>query len=237
MLLLRESHSVAGLHEDDFEDTLRNDWMQTLAKTDGVRLLYYLHVAHGSGASYNVITYTWFRDGRAWDQLRSRSDGGDLSAYMTKLDGMRHEVEGKFIIPLPWSPLQEIDIDQIPCDGTEHKNTLFMEDTVWPHEGKLEEYIEKSGTMYANEFRKEEAEKNTQLLEIEASFRTTFGSHRRREIILWQKVLQPKALVPLFRFDMPREYKKPGLWMLDALALRDQWESRLLRTSKWSPLY
>jgi hypothetical protein len=30
--------------------------------------------------------------------------------------------------------------------------------------------------------------------------------------------------------------KAPGTWMHDALEVRDQWVSRLLRTSAWSPL-
>jgi hypothetical protein len=29
--------------------------------------------------------------------------------------------------------------------------------------------------------------------------------------------------------------RQPGTFMHDALELRDQWESRLLRTSRWSP--
>ena len=237
MLVLRESHQLMGLHEDDFEDSIRDEWMPTLARTDGVRLLYYLKVAHGSGASYNVITYTLFRDGRAWDELLRRTHDGDLATYMSRLDGMRREVESKFLLPLPWSPMQELDLGAIPVDAAEHEATLFMEDTVWPYEGKLEEYIEKSGAMYAKEFVKPPEEKEKQVLDIQASFRTTFGSHRRREIILWQKVLNPKFLLPLFQHEMPKKYKQPGLWMLDALQLRDQWQSKLLRTASWSPLY
>jgi hypothetical protein len=37
--------------------------------------------------------------------------------------------------------------------------------------------------------------------------------------------------------EIPDEYKVSGRWMVDALGLRDQWQSRLLRTSNWSPLY
>jgi hypothetical protein len=36
--------------------------------------------------------------------------------------------------------------------------------------------------------------------------------------------------------EVPPELAKPGSWMRDALALRDQWQSRLLRTTRWSPL-
>jgi hypothetical protein len=33
------------------------------------------------------------------------------------------------------------------------------------------------------------------------------------------------------------EMRRPGTWMHEALQLRDQWESKLLRTSSWSPLF
>jgi hypothetical protein len=36
--------------------------------------------------------------------------------------------------------------------------------------------------------------------------------------------------------EVPAEYKRPGTWMHDALELRDRWESRLLRSARWSPL-
>jgi hypothetical protein len=36
--------------------------------------------------------------------------------------------------------------------------------------------------------------------------------------------------------EVPAERRGPGTWMNDALAYRDQWESRLLRTAAWSPL-
>jgi len=37
-------------------------------------------------------------------------------------------------------------------------------------------------------------------------------------------------------FDVPAAYRAPGTWMHDALGVRDQWESRLLRVASWSPL-
>jgi hypothetical protein len=35
--------------------------------------------------------------------------------------------------------------------------------------------------------------------------------------------------------DIPHAMRAPGTWMHDALALRDKWESLLLRTARWSP--
>ena len=90
MLVLRESHKVAGIHEYEFEDLVRDEWMPALAETDGARLLYYLDVAHGSGASYNIITYTGLEDGAAWDRVRDRVEAGDSSGDVTGL-GTRGE--------------------------------------------------------------------------------------------------------------------------------------------------
>jgi hypothetical protein len=80
------------------------------------------------------------------------------------------------------------------------------------------------------------ARAGTAILRVEAAFRTAFGSGRRREVVLWQRIVQPKALVPLLTREVPERLRAPGSWMHDALALRDQWESRLLRALPWSPL-
>jgi len=52
-----------------------------------------------------------------------------------------------------------------------------------------------------------------------------------------QRVEQPEALLGLLRTPIPPKYRAQGTWMHDALDLRDQWTSRLLRTSAWSPLF
>jgi hypothetical protein len=130
--------------------------------------------------------------------------------------------------------LQAVDLADVPTSGAEHELTVFMEDTVWPFEGKLEEYVERAGSHYAEEM-KQAADQR--LLTVDASFRTAFGSGRRREVVLWQKIVQPRGLRPLLTREVPEEYKRPGTWMHDALGLRDRWESRLLRSAAWSPWY
>ena len=45
------------------------------------------------------------------------------------------------------------------------------------------------------------------------------------------------ALVRLLTTEIPPEHRAPGSYMFEALKYRDQWQSRLLRTSDWSPLY
>jgi hypothetical protein len=69
-----------------------------------------------------------------------------------------------------------------------------------------------------------------------AAFQPAFGAGRRREIVLWQRVADHKALLRLLTMTVPPAMKAPGTWMHDALEVRDQWTSRLLRTSAWSPM-
>jgi hypothetical protein len=234
MLILHEIHEVVGARERAFEDAFRRGWLPALAASPDARLLYFLHHAHGSGPSYQVVTLTALRDAAAWERLASRVASGDLAGWAREVDGLRHDVLAKLLVPLPWSPLQRIDLAAVPTEAAAHEPSLFMEDTVWPFADRLEEYVERSGTQYAAEMARA-AEAGRALLRVEAGFRTAFGSHRRREVVLWQKVVQPKALAALLTREVPPEFEAPGRWMHDALTLRDRWQSRLLRTARWSP--
>lgn len=238
MLFLHETHTVSGRREEDFEAAVRDVWQPALAARSGVRLLYFLRHAHGTGASYRVVTITAVRDAAAWGELAERVAGGDLRRHAAELDDLRHGVTGKILSPLPWSPLREVDLSALPTRGAPHPATLYMEDTVWPREGLLERYIEAAGSHYAREMEEQRGEGGGRgLLEVQGGFRTAFGAGRRDEVVLWQKVVRPEGMVPLLMHEVPARYRKPGTWMHDALALRDRWESRLLRTASWSPLF
>ena len=236
MILLHEVHEVHGPREEDFEAVFRDEWLPALARDDDARLLYFLHHAHGSGVSYNVVSVTALRDGAAWERLARRVDSGDLADLACRLDQQRHDVIAKLLLPLPWSPVQEIDFAAVSSEPGDHEPSVFMEDTVWPYEGRLEEYVERSGAHYAAEM-EQRADEGAAILEVLASYRTAFGSGRRREIVLWQKVVRSKALSPLVSREVPAQYRQPGSWMHDALALRDRWESKLLRSARWSPWF
>jgi len=71
--------------------------------------------------------------------------------------------------------------------------------------------------------------------QVEASFQTAFGAGRRREAVLWQKIVDHDRLLTLLTHETAPQHKAPGTFMHEALAYRDQWESKLLRTSSWSP--
>ncbi|OBH59935.1 hypothetical protein A5687_19580 [Mycobacterium mantenii] len=232
MLFMHEVHTVRGRHEDDFEAAFRHGWMPMLAAGDDARLLWYADHAQGSGPSYTVVTVTAVRNGAAWERLALRVQRGDLQTWMRGLDELRHGVEAKLLVALPWSPLRDVAFDEVPADGREHELSLYMEDTMWPYQDKFEEYVARCGDVYAAGL-----ERPSAMLAIQAAFQPALGSHLRREVVLMQRIQRPKQLLGLLRTRIPDEYRAPGTWMHDALELRDQWTSRLLRTSAWSPWY
>ncbi|WP_242660393.1 hypothetical protein [Mycobacterium mantenii] len=229
---MHEVHTVRGRHEDDFEAAFRHGWMPMLAAGDDARLLWYADHAQGSGPSYTVVTVTAVRNGAAWERLALRVQRGDLQTWMRGLDELRHGVEAKLLVALPWSPLRDVAFNEVPADGREHELSLYMEDTMWPYQDKFEEYVARCGDVYAAGL-----ERPSAMLAIQAAFQPALGSHLRREVVLMQRIQRPKQLLGLLRTRIPDEYRAPGTWMHDALELRDQWTSRLLRTSAWSPWY
>jgi len=233
MLLLHEIHTVAGKHEDDFEAAYRDGWVPTLARDGDARLLYFLRLAHGSGRAYHVVTITGVRDGAAYERLATRVQQGDLRSWAADLDRFRHEVEGKILLPVDWSPLRDLDLGSVPTDGRQHDPVLYMEDSAWPHEAMLDTYLEKARTHYAPSL---EARTERSLLTLLGVFQAALGAPRRREVVLWQRVDFPDRLPALFTRELPPHVKGPGTWMHDALEVRDDWQSRLLRSASWSPL-
>ncbi len=240
MLFLHETHQVVGTRHDDFEAAYREGWMPTLADDSGrpdARLLWYTNHAHGSGMAYNVVTITGIADGAAWQRLADRTRRGDLQPWMRELDNLRHEVTGKLLLPVEWSPLQTVDLATVPTDGATHPLSLFMEDTGWPY-APLDDYIRCWDEIYYRVLSKAPA--RMRILDIQACFQVAHGSYRRREAMLWQKIDDSNnyaALVHLLTNEVPPEHRGPGSYMFEALRYRDQWQSRLLRTSDWSPLY
>jgi hypothetical protein len=236
MLFVHEVHQVVVAKEDEFEAAFRDGWMPTLAKEDDARLLWYANHAHGSGVSYNVVTITAVADGSAWERMALRIQGGDLRDWAAELDTYRHDVTGKILVPVYWSPLQDVDFATVPSDGREHELSLFMEDTGWPY-SSLDDYIRCWDEIYYRPILAYKTDMQTVPIDIQACFQVAHGSHLRREAMLWQKIPDPNTLLHLLTTDIDAEHRQPGTYMHDALEYRDQWESKLLRTSKRSPLY
>ena len=155
---------------------------------------------------------------------------------MRELDTFRHDVHGQGAghrcRGRRWPTSTSA---RCPPDGAEHEPAVYMEDTMWPYEGKLLDYIDASGTRVRQVARaprlgraavpRDRGRLPTRVRLARASARST----------LMQRILDPDRLLGLLTTDIPAEMRAPGTWMHDALELRDRWESKLLRTAPWSP--
>ena len=118
MLLLHEVHTVAGRHEDEFEDAFRNGWMTALAerRRRPPALLPEARARHRTRVPPHARSPR-SRDGAAYERLARRMQTGDLRSWAADVDGMRHEVKGKLLLPVDWSPMQ----DDRPRDGADRR--------------------------------------------------------------------------------------------------------------------
>jgi hypothetical protein len=230
MLFVHEVHHVRGSREEEFEAAFREEWMPVLAKDDEARLLWYFNHAHGSGPAYRAVTITGVKDGAALQRLMARVQTGDLQDWARQVDDMRHRVDAKTLLPVPWSPIQDLDLGSVPTDGSEHELSIYMEDTGWPH-AALDDYIGFWGAKYYEPMKA----RGAGLLDIQIVFQPAWGAGRRKEAILLQKIVDHDRLLHLLTHDTDPVHRQPGMFMTDALGFRDQWESKLLRTSAWSP--
>jgi len=180
-----------------------------------------------------VTTITAVADGAAWERLARSMQFGELHEWTTQVDRCRHEVRAKLLLPVPWSPLNELDLRELPTGPADHAPTLFMEDTGWPHVA-LDDYLAFWEREYLPMLHRAPVE--LRLLEIQACWVPALGAGRRPEATLWQRVHDLDRLQGLLTTELPPERKAPGTYMAEALKYRDQWESRLLRTASWSPL-
>ena len=208
--------------------------MPTLAEDDDARLLWYCNLAHGSTWSYRVVTMTAVRDGAAYERLATRIQRVTCRSGCGRSTPRATTSHAKVLVPLPWSPMADLDLASVPGGGVDRDPVVYMQDTMWPYEDKFADYIEASGSVYSKSLEHRDSGA-PRFLDIEAGFQPAFGSHVRREVMLMQRVLDVDRLQNLLMTDIPHAMRAPGTWMHDALALRDKWESLLLRTARWSP--
>ena len=67
-----------------------------------------------------------------------------------------------------------------------------------------------------------------------AGWRTCPGTGRFHEAIILSKIYNFELFSFIITIGEPPAH--PGEWMLEGLKYRDRWESKLVRTDKWSPL-
>ena len=150
--------------------------MTTLGEGDDGRLLWYMRHAHGTGPAYQVVTVT-AASAEALGRLDERVRGGDLKEWRDQVDSIRHELVGKVLVPVSWSPLTELDLAGVPVQG-EREQHLFMEDTAAPS-GPLPGLPGQGGQPVHGAAGGERPVRGRGMLEMVATFTPALGSSPR----------------------------------------------------------
>ena len=229
MLLLHEVHTVAGRHEDEFEAAFRDGWMPTLGarRRRPPPLLPPARARHRSGVPHASRSPRCATAPRTSGWRRACSAATSAAGPPTSTCSA---TRSRASCCCPSTGHRCRTSTSRPCPPTAASTTpsLYMEDSAWPHEGALDRYLDKARTHYAPSL---EQRTERSLLTLLGVFQAALGAPRRREVVLWQRVDFPERLPGLFTRELPAHVKGPGTWMHDALEVRDDWESRLLRSA------
>ena len=140
-----------------------------------------------------MVTITGIADGAAWETLARRAQSGDLAPWMRELDNLRHEVTGKILLPVEWSPLQEVDLTTVPADGATHPQSLFMEDTGWPY-AALDDYIRSWDEITTECFPRRRP--GRRVLEIQACFQVRMEATNAERRCCGRRLTRPTTMPP-----------------------------------------
>jgi hypothetical protein len=227
MLFVQEIHDVVAGRMEEFGAAMRDVWRPQLEADGTARLLWCWELTHGTGPSYQAITFTAVRDWPAWGGLvekrRTHGPWRDVDAHLWTL---RREVTATTLVPASWSPLQSIDLAAPPPPAPDAP-ALHLHDTGWPFPGGLDAYVEALGRIYLPQVRQ------SKMIALEGCLTVAPGTGRHHEVVLLQRILDwPRFAELLSRGEQGAQ--RAG-WMVEGLTYRDRWLSRLLRVAPWSP--
>lgn len=227
MLFLHETHEIIGGQTAAFEAAVQEHWRPLVEANGRARLLWFWHLTHGTGPSYQAVSITAVRDWTAWGEIVAAMRSAAWRRWWEVCWTLRREVVSKLLQPTPWSPLQSVDLAAAPTP-TDAEPALYLHDTGWPYGGKLDAYVDALGAVFYP------ATRNYKMIRVEACWTVGPGTGRHHEVVLLQRVLDWPAYSHMLT-DGERP-SRPGDWMIEGLKYRDRWESKLLRPAAWSPI-
>jgi hypothetical protein len=224
MIYVHEVHEVAGGRMAEFGEALRSEWRPLLEGGNRARLLWFWQLTHGTGPSYQAVSITAVRDWATWGEVTSEPR---FRAWQRRVGTLRREVTAKVLLPVAWSPLQEVDLTAAPSAHESEAPSLYLHDTGWPFSGKLEEYVEALGSVFYPQTRR------ARMISVAACWTVAPGTGRHHEVVLLQKIEDWTQFSRLLTQGEPPA--QPGGWMEEGLRYRERWETKQLRCARWSP--
>ena len=227
MIYLHEVHEVAGGRMEEFADAVRTQWRPLVEEDDRARLLWFWHLTHGTGASYQAVSITAVRDWATWGALVAQATADErFRDWQRRVWTLRREVTAKLLLPVPWSPLRESDVTATPAPVVDTP-AMYLHDTGWPFPGKLEEYVDALGSIFHPQVAK------SHMISVTACWTVAPGTGRHHEVVLLQRIEDWEQFSRLL--TRGEQGAQRGGWMEEGLRYRERWESKLLRCATWSP--
>lgn len=232
-IFMHEVHEISGGKMAEFEANFRDVWRPTIERHGDARLVWFWHLTHGTGASYQAVSITAFEGLGGFERYLSRvTEDGDLRAWTREIGSCRHEVTSKLLVPTPWSPFQAVDFQSARSGSSSSGSSssqpaMYLQDTCWPYPGKLDGYVAALGSVFLPQVQQ------SGMISVAACWTTCPGTGKFHELVLLQKILDWSRFSHLLT-DGEGNVRR-GDWMEEGLKHRDRWESRLLRTASWSP--
>ncbi len=227
MIFVHEVHEVVGGKMNEFGDAIRMQWRSLIEQDGHARLLWFWELTHGTGPSYQAVSITAVRDWTTWGALLARAGEPRMRDWQRHVWTLRREVTAKILLPTPWSPLQEVDLQAAPSTAVVETPALYLHDTGWPFPGKLEEYVEALGSVFYPQTR------NARMISVAGCWTVAPGTGRHHEVVLLQRIEDWEQFSRLLARG-EQGAQRSG-WMEEGLRFRDRWESKLLRCTRWSP--
>jgi hypothetical protein len=209
---------------------LRDEWLPAVAHEDGARLAWVAYGMDGSVAPDDVCMLTLVRDAAALERFGDRIRSGDLAAPAGRLAGMVRSQRVRMMKPLRYSRFEDA-IEKVPAEPQAGPTAAYMHDFVPPIPGQNRAYEDLMAERYMNL-----SDSALSEIVLRASCETVAGGGPQPEHFNLSEIRSSEALVKLLVYEIPKEHKQMGTWMWEALGVRDQWTTRLVRSATWSPV-
>ena len=231
MLWLHQVHQLQPSTRDRFAQLVRDQWLTAVARQSDTRLAWFAMSTRAAVHADEAVTITGFTDAAALAEFGARVHAGDLTELATALGSLRSGVLTRLLEPLDYDPFAVTSVAEIPAEPGQGPSRSYMHDFVPPVLGNMRGYEDMMRERYMGL-----TEQDLSGVVLRASWRTVPGGGPVPEMFNLSEIRSSAALERLVTVEIPREYKAMGTWMWTALAARDRWTTRLVRSVPWSPL-
>jgi hypothetical protein len=215
-----ERHHVIGEHDREFEELYARSYLPRLSEADGAYLLWYAQTPHGAGQAYCNVTVTGFIDFAAWELWGERLRRGDLADWLEEADSRRYRCVGSLVSELPWSPLR---LTELPPTSPGTGQPCLLRLDVLGFE-RHEQLVATEGW---------QTTPRSAVMQLVGAFAPILAPLDELQAFLLYRIGAHNAVVEAFNADRGEAPWPGGLLLPEGVV---HLESRVLRTTSWSPL-